>query len=80
MRYSRSTAHGDAFQPAVEMGSTETPMLQVADLAEGYARDRYLEFGLRVVCEEFRAVILNGTMVRDWTQVHRLDIAELKRR
>lgn len=65
---------------AIELRSADTPMLQAADLAGGYARSLYLELGLRVVCEEFKGVILNGSMVRDWTQVERTDIAELRRR
>jgi len=65
---------------AIELCSTDTPMLQAADLAGGYARSLYLELGLRVVCEEFKGVILNGSMVRDWTQLERTDVAELRGR
>jgi len=52
--------------------------LQAADLAGGYARSIYLDFGLRIVCEEFKGVILNGSMVRDWTQVGRSNLTELR--
>jgi hypothetical protein len=65
---------------AIELKSTDTPMLQAADLAGGYARSLYLELGVRVVCEEFKGVILNGSMVRDWSQVERADVAELRGR
>ena len=64
---------------AAEQSSTATPMLQAADLAGGYARDLYLKHGLRVVCEEFKGVILNGSMVRDWTQVARTNLTELRK-
>jgi hypothetical protein len=69
---------GTAFAGAVEAPSKDTPMLQAADLAAGYARELYLESGLRVVCEEFKGVILNGAMVRDWSQVQRRDVTQLR--
>ena len=50
--------------------SKNIPHLQAGDLAADYARMLYLKTeGLRIVYEEFRAVILNGSIVRDWTQV-----------
>ena len=64
---------------ATEESSKGTPMLQAADLAGGYARDLYLKYGLRVVCEEFKGVILNGSMVRDWSQVARTNLTELRK-
>jgi hypothetical protein len=70
----------DAPGAAIELSSATTPMLQAADLASGYARGLYLDLGLRVVCEEFKAVIWNGAMVRDWTQVERADLTELRGR
>jgi len=65
---------------AIELRSTDTPMLQAADLVGGYARSIYLDLGLRVVCEEFRGVILNGSMVRDWAQLERSNLTELRGR
>lgn len=62
----------------IEMSSTETALLQAADIAAGYARSIYLDFGLRGVCEEFKGVILNGSMVRDWSQVERPNSADLR--
>lgn len=64
---------------AAERSSTDTPILQAADLAGGYARDLYLNHGLRIVCEEFKGVIFNGSMVRDWTQVARTNLTELRK-
>jgi hypothetical protein len=64
----------------VEMSSTRTPALQAADIAGGYARTLYVEHGLRVVCEEFKGVILNGAIVRDWTQLERRNLTELRAR
>lgn len=63
---------------AIEMSSKDTSMLQAADIAAGYARGIYYDFGLRAVCEEFKSVILNGSMVRDWSQVERPNAAELR--
>lgn len=37
----------------------------------------YLERGLRVVCEEFKGVILNGSMIRDWSCIDRPNLTEL---
>ena len=65
---------------AIELRSVDSPMLQAADLAGGYARGLYLDLGLRVVCEEFKGVMLNGSMVRDWTQLERSDLAKLRHR
>lgn len=62
----------------VEQSSADSPMLQAADLAAGYARTLYLDCGLKIVCEEFRGVVLNGSMVRDWTRVERPDLALLR--
>jgi hypothetical protein len=71
----------DDLSPGViEQSSLTSPLLQAADFAGGYARDVYLELGLQAVCEEFRAVVLNGSMVRDWSQVDRSNTAELRRR
>jgi hypothetical protein len=70
----------DTTEGAIELRSADTPMLQAADLAGGYARSLYLDFGLRVVCEEFKAVVLNGSMIRDWMQLERSDLAELRAR
>lgn len=43
--------------------------LQAADIAAGYARRLYeSDEGLKKVCLEFRRVLLNGTVVRDWKQ------------
>jgi hypothetical protein len=68
------TSHG-----AVELSSRDTPLLQAADIAAGYARTLYTQSdGLKAVCEEFRAVILNGSMVRDWTRVEQPDAADLR--
>jgi hypothetical protein len=53
---------------ANEQSSNTTPELQAADWAAGYARQVYLEHGLRVVCEEFCSVIFNGSMIRDFRQ------------
>jgi hypothetical protein len=45
------------------------PELQAADLAAGYARRLYeSDDGLKKVCIEFRQVLLNGTLIRDWQQ------------
>jgi hypothetical protein len=64
---------------AIEQSSVETPELQVADLAAGYARQLYVgSDGLRIVREEFRAVILNGAMVADGQQLDRQNLAELR--
>jgi len=63
---------------AVEQSSSVTPALQASDLAAGYARRLYLEQGLKAVCEEFRSVIFNGSMIRDWARVDRPDAAELR--
>ena len=65
---------------AIQLRSNDTPMLQAADLAGGYARRLYLDLGLRVVCEEFKGVILNGAMVRDWNQLARSNLTELRGR
>jgi hypothetical protein len=49
--------------------STASPELQAADVAAGYARRLYeSEDGLKKVCLEFRQVLLNGSLVRDWRQ------------
>jgi hypothetical protein len=49
--------------------SVASPELQAADVAAGYARRLYeSEDGLRNVCLEFRQVLLNGSLVRDWRQ------------
>ncbi len=49
--------------------SDASPELQAADVAAGYARRLYeSEDGLKKVCLEFRQVLLNGTLVRDWQQ------------
>ena len=47
-----------------------TPVrLKAADVAAGYARRLYeSDDGLKKVCIEFRQVLLNGTLVRDWQQ------------
>jgi hypothetical protein len=58
---------------ASEEPSHSQPMLQAADLAGGYARQIYLDYGLRVVCEEFKGVIHNGKMIRTWLQIERVD-------
>jgi hypothetical protein len=64
---------------AIEQVSADVAMLQAADLAAGYARELYnAHEGLRRVCEEFKGVILNGSMVRDWTQVDRRDLENLR--
>jgi hypothetical protein len=65
---------------AIELKSTDTPMLQAADLAGGYARSVYIDLGLRVVCEEFKGVVFNGSMVRDWSQIERSNLTELRER
>lgn len=62
----------------VELSSSTTPNLQAADIAAGYARMLYLEKGLRAVCEEFKGVILNGSFVRDWSQVDRRHSTDLQ--
>jgi hypothetical protein len=49
--------------------SDASPELQAADVAAGYARRLYeSDDGLKKVCIEFRQVLLNGTLVRDWQQ------------
>jgi hypothetical protein len=49
--------------------SAKSPELQAADVAAGYARRLYeSDDGLKRVCLEFRQVLLNGTLVRDWQQ------------
>jgi hypothetical protein len=49
--------------------SVASPELQAADVAAGYARRLYeSEDGLKKVCLEFRQVLLNGSLVRDWQQ------------
>ncbi|MEW6320897.1 MAG: hypothetical protein AB1635_07400 [Acidobacteriota bacterium] len=49
--------------------SIDSPELQAADVAAGYARRLYeSEDGLKKVCLEFRQVLLNGSLVRDWQQ------------
>jgi len=58
---------------ASEEPSHSQPMLQAADLAGGYARQIYLDYGLRGVCEEFKGVIHNGKMIRTWLQIERVD-------
>lgn len=63
---------------AIEATSHSYPQLQAADLAAGYARTLYLKLGLRVVCEEFKSVVFNGAMVRDWLQVDRPDLTRLR--
>jgi hypothetical protein len=64
---------------ALEQSSADVTMLQAADLAAGHARELYLSTeGIRRVCEEFKAVILNGSMIRDWTQVDRRDLEHLR--
>ena len=69
----------DVPQGAIEASSTGVAMLQAADLAAGYARELYLSIdGLRRVCEEFKGVILNGSMVRDWAQSDRGDLERLR--
>lgn len=51
-----------------EKSSLASPELQAADLAAGYARRLYeSQDGLKKVCLEFRQVLLNGSLVRDWT-------------
>jgi hypothetical protein len=62
----------------LEARSIDEPMVQAADLAGGYAADLYRKHGLRVVCEEFKGVILNGAMVRDWQQIERADLTRLR--
>jgi hypothetical protein len=54
----------------VTEGTSDTsPELQAADVAAGYARRLYeSDDGLKKVCIEFRQVLLNGTLVRDWQQ------------
>ena len=43
--------------------------LQAADVAAGHARRLYeSNDGLKKVCVEFRQVLLNGTLIRDWLQ------------
>lgn len=52
-----------------EGASHLTPELQAADVAAGYARRLYeSDDGLMKVCIEFRQVLLNGTLIRDWQQ------------
>ena len=69
----------DVPRGALEESSTGVAMLQAADLAAGYARELYLSTdGLRRVCEEFKGVIFNGSMVRDWAQVDRRDLEYLR--
>lgn len=64
---------------AVELSSRDTPLLQAADITAGYAKTLYAQSdGLKAVCEEFRAVILNGSMVRDWTRVERPNAVDLR--
>ena len=64
---------------AVEQSSALTPTLQAGDLAAGYAEDLYRSSeGIRRVCEEFKGVILNGSMVRDWKQIERTDLDRLR--
>jgi hypothetical protein len=71
----------DLPEGAVEASSASVIMLQAADLAAGYAKDLYLsDSGIRGVCEEFNGVILNGSMVRDWSQVDRADLGRLRAR
>jgi hypothetical protein len=53
-------------------------MLQAADLAGGYARDLYLKHGLRIVCVK-SSKASNGSMVRDWSQVARTNLTELRK-
>ena len=66
-------------QAVLERSSAGVAMLQAADLAAGYARDLYLSNdGIKRVCEEFKGVILNGSMVRDWAQVDRRDTEHLR--
>ena len=51
----------------VEESSFASKELQAADLAAGYARRLYeSDEGPRKVCVEFRQVLLNGSLVRDW--------------
>jgi hypothetical protein len=51
----------------IEAKSDASPELQAADIAAGYARRLYeSDDGLKKVCLEFRQVLLNGTLVRDW--------------
>lgn len=56
-----------------EEDSLLQPLLQIGDLAGGYARQIYLDYGLQAVCEEFRAVMHNGEMIRTWSQIERVD-------
>lgn len=64
---------------AVERTSHSEPRIQAGDLAAGYAKDLYESSdGIRRVCEEFKGVILNGSMVRDWKQVERVDLDRLR--
>jgi hypothetical protein len=56
-----------------EEDSLLQPLLQIGDLAGGYARQIYLDYGLQAVCEEFRAVFHNGEMIRTWSQIERVD-------
>ena len=52
-----------------EGASHLNPALQAADVAAGYARRLYeSNDGLKKVCIEFRQVLLNGTLIRDWQQ------------
>jgi len=63
----------------VERASVDVPMLQAADLAAGYARSLYVAHGgPRVVCQEFKGVIVNGSMVRDWSQMERANLTQLR--
>lgn len=59
------TIPGD--RPA-EDSSKVTPELQAADVAAYHARTLYDEHGLKAVCDEFRCVIHNAALVRDWQQ------------
>jgi hypothetical protein len=54
----------DAPSGAIELESAATPLLQAADLAAGWARRIYLDRGVKGVSEQFKGVILNGSMVR----------------
>lgn len=52
-----------------EGASHLSPELQAADVAAGYARRLYeSDDGLKKVCIEFRQMLLNGTLIRDWQQ------------
>ena len=52
-----------------EESSLTQPFLQVSDIAAGYAKDLYRHGGAQLLSEQFRLVVINGAVVRDWAQI-----------